>query len=355
MKGFFALKGGDSELKGAPEIVKLLPLGRVRTEKGDFDVDEESFQMMRTQMLKHGVDIVIDYEHQTLKDIQAPAGGWIKDLVLQDGAIAAKVEWTDTARQYLENKEYRYLSPVVLVNKGNKATMLHSAALTNTPAIDGMFPIINSIGLEEYLEADDTKQGGNDMNELLKKIGALLGLGEDASEEEVMQKLGAALSEAKQLKDEAGAKQSPEEEGKVVANKFVCKLLGLEAGAKTEDVTAAIMALKQPKGVVPETEFLALKAKIEHKEADDAVLVALKAGKIAAAQKEWATEYALKDPKGFEAFVAKAPQVVPMGEIGIEPDGNKGNKQPNEATLRVCKMLGVSKEDLEKYGKEKED
>ena len=74
MKGFFALSGGESELKGAPEIVKLLPLGHVSTKKGDFEVDEESFKAMKAQMQQHGVDIVIDYEHQTLKDIQAPAG-----------------------------------------------------------------------------------------------------------------------------------------------------------------------------------------------------------------------------------------------------------------------------------------
>lgn len=354
MKGFFALSGGDAELKGAPEIVKLLPLGHVSTKKGDFEVDEESFRAMKAQMQQHGVDIVIDYEHQTLKDIQAPAGGWIKELVLQDGAIAAKVEWTDAARQYLERKEYRYLSPVVLVNKDNRATMLHSAALTNTPAIDGMFPIINSVGLEDYEDGDNKEGGNNSMNELLKKIAALLGLGEDATEEEVMQKLGSALNEAKQLKEKAG-QQPTEEEGKVVANKVVCGLLGLEAGAKTEDVTAAIMALKQPKGFVPETEFRSLKEKIERKEADDAVLVALKAGKIAAAQKEWATEYALKDPDGFKAFVAKAPQVVPMGEISTEPDGGRAPQQSDEATLKVCKMLGVSEEDLKKYGFGKDD
>ena len=337
MKGFFALSGGESELKGAPEIVKLLPLGHVSTKKGDFEVDEESFKAMKAQMQQHGVDIVIDYEHQTLKDIQAPAGGWIKELVLQDGAIAAKVEWTDTARQYLKNKEYRYLSPVVLVGKDNRATMLHSAALTNTPAIDGMFPIINSLGLEDYGDSDNKEGGNNTMNELLKKIAALLGLGEEATEEEVMQKIGEALNEAKQRGDAAGQKQPPEEEGKIVANKVVCGLLGLEAGAKTDDVAAAIMALKHPKGFVPETELRALKEKIERKEADDAVLVALKAGKIAAAQKEWATEYALKDPNGFKAFVEKAPQ------------------QTSEETLKICKMLGVSEEDLKKYGFGKDD
>lgn len=82
-------------------------------------------------------------------------------------------------------------------------------------------------------------------------------------------------------------------------------------------------------------------------------MVALKSGKISTAQKDWAKEYALKDPNGFEKFVEKAPQVVPVGEIDFE---EKANKQTDfdDATMVVCKMLGVSKEDIEKYGKDGE-
>jgi DNA repair exonuclease SbcCD ATPase subunit len=116
--------------------------------------------------------------------VQAPAGGWIKDLIIDGDAIAAKVEWTPTAKEYLEKKEYRYLSPVVLVRKSdNKAVALHSAALTNTPAIDGMFPIVNSINLDEF------EEGGTLNMDIIKKIAALLGLDENTPEEEVLQKL----------------------------------------------------------------------------------------------------------------------------------------------------------------------
>ena len=53
-------------------------------------------------------------------------------------------------------KEYRYLSPVVLVRKRDqKATAIHSVALTNTPAIDGMFALVNSLDIE------DISEGGN--------------------------------------------------------------------------------------------------------------------------------------------------------------------------------------------------
>lgn len=91
------------------------------------------------------LDLVIDYEHQTLSDVQAPAAGWIKDLYPGEDALMARVEWTKKGREYIANKEYRYLSPVVLVKKADQhAAVFHSAALTNTPAITGMFAIINS-------------------------------------------------------------------------------------------------------------------------------------------------------------------------------------------------------------------
>ena len=34
----------SSEIDGVPDKVKLLPLGLVKSQKGDFVVDEESFQ-----------------------------------------------------------------------------------------------------------------------------------------------------------------------------------------------------------------------------------------------------------------------------------------------------------------------
>ena len=138
-----------ANLTGAPEYIRVLPLGYVSSEKGDFLVDNESFHMMKEHMKHRAIDIVIDYEHQTLSDVQAPASGWIKDLTFKADGIYAKVEWTERAKKYLTNGEYRYLSPVILVrNRDKKAIQLHSVALTNTPAINGMTPIVNAIDLE---------------------------------------------------------------------------------------------------------------------------------------------------------------------------------------------------------------
>ena len=353
MNDFLTLKGGEVDVGGAPEVISVLPFGHVVSQKGEFDVDEESLAAMKAQIAERGVDLVVDYEHQTLTGDRAPAAGWVKELFAEDGHIKARVEWTIPAKQYLENKEYRYLSPVITVRKSdNKATGLHSLALTNTPAIAGMTPIVNS----------STFQGGEtNMNELIKKIAAALGLGEDAGEEQILEALSACVEENKALKEAAeGGKapgKKPGEDGKpedqddgIVANKSVCELLGLKAGASTADVAASIMALKG--GV--DGRVKALEEKLADRDAEGAVELALKSGKITPAQRGWAKGYALKSPDGFKEFLEKAPQAVPMSEIaGGDALALKGNK-PDEATMLVCKQLGVSAEDVQKYGMKEE-
>ena len=85
MKEFLTLKGGEVDVGGAPEIISVLPLGLVKSQKGDFVVDEESLEAMKAQIAKRGVDVVVDYEHQTLTGERAPAAGWVKDLFLDAG------------------------------------------------------------------------------------------------------------------------------------------------------------------------------------------------------------------------------------------------------------------------------
>lgn len=340
------LKGENVEVAGAPEVIAVLPIGHVVSSKGEFNVSAESLAAMKAEVRRKGVDLVVDYEHQTLKGVQAPAAGWVKDLFLKDGRICARVEWTPKAKEYLENREYRYLSPVVSVRKSDDlAVGLHSIALTNTPAIEGMDPIVNS---ETFSESE----GGKQMEELWKRLAQMLGLEEDADGEEILAAVEQAVEAGKTLKEQAAA--GGENAEKVVANKAVCELLDLKAGAPVEDVMAKIQALKAGNigGVNVLAELKALKAEMAQKDADDAVVKALKAGKISAAQKDWAKSYALSDPKGFAVFVEKAPQVVPMGEFDFGTEKKELKQELDEAALKVCKQLGISEDDFEKYGKE---
>ena len=158
-----------------------------------------------------------------------------------------------------------------------------------------------------------------------------------------------ALKEAAEGKKPGDGKQPPEEDT-VVANKAVCELLGLKAGAPAAEVAAVIMSLKG--GI--DGRVKALEEQLADRDAEEAVELGLKSGKITPAQKGWAKDYALKSPEGFKSFLEKAPQVVPMSEVaGGEALALKG-KKPDEATMLICKQLGVSAEDLEKYGMKEE-
>lgn len=332
-----------------PDIIKILPVGNVSSEKGNFIVDKESFQLMKAEMERRGIDIVIDYEHQTLDNVQAPAGGWVKELVYTDEAIMAKVEWTPRAEEYLKNKEYKYLSPVILTRKkDNKAVVLHSIALTNTPAINGMFAIVNSIDsdINNKITEGDVKMD-------LKKVIELLGLSEDATEEQVMEELIKRLSKPADGDGNEDAKKDEQdnEQKEVVANSVILGLLGLDKTAKTEDVAGKIMALKTG-SLNKEKEIEDIIKKMKERDAEDAVLTAMKAGKVTAAQKDWAKAYALKDSEGFAAFVNKAPVIVPMGKLDFIDAPKK--KASEEVDALVLKATGISKEDIEKYADKEE-
>lgn len=352
MSKFIVCSGDTVDVDGVPKEIKILPLGLVHSQKGDFSVDDESVEMIRQQFKDRKLDLVIDYEHQTLKDIQAPAGGWIKDIYKGDDAVIAKVEWTPRAEEYLKNKEYKYLSPVVMVRKKDrKAMAIHSVALTNTPAIDGMFPMVNSIDIENIDEnEEETKMD-------LKELAVMLGLPETATEDEVKEAISAAKkaaedkAKAEQTKPGEKMEENADKGGagcEPVANSVVLSLLGLKEDAKTEDVAAAVMSLKAGGA---DAEMIALKKELKERDADDLVQMALKDGKITAAQKEWAKAYALSDKEGFKSFLDKAPVVVPQGKLDLK-DAPKSEKA--EYDTAILKNCGISEEDVKKYFKEED-
>jgi len=94
-------------------------------------------------------DRPIDYEHQTLNSEKngqaAPAAGWFNASELQwrdDSGLWIKPRWTDRARDFIANKEYRYLSAVFPYDETTGQPLwLHSVALTNDPGLDGLHPL----------------------------------------------------------------------------------------------------------------------------------------------------------------------------------------------------------------------
>ncbi len=333
------------DLSGVPEVIRVLPKGHVSSTKGDFEVDDRDIAGIIRQFKARRLDLVIDYEHQTLSDVQAPAAGWIKDLYPGEDALMARVEWTKKGREYIANKEYRYLSPVVLVKKADQhAAVFHSAALTNTPAITGMFAIINS----DALSIEEEEEPRMELSALIE----LLGLEEGTAEEDVLKRIKELTQQAAE-EGQGGqeGKEGPAKEGtQLVANKTVLDLLGLPEDARTEDVTARIMAFKAGDSAL-QRRVAELEKQAASQKAEELVGLALKDGKLSPAQKEWAVAYALSDPKGFAKFVEKAPVVVPMGKTAFAADERK----QDGVDWRILKNQGVTEEDLKKYGGMEDD
>ena len=250
-----------------PERVVLAPWGRVESQKGVFFVDEESAEMVVRAFHKHGTDLPIDYEHQTLggefasPDGRAPAAGWIKSLSAEPGVgIVGHIEWTPQGREMLAAREYRYLSPVALIRRSDRKLVgIHSAALTNKPASVAREAIGNRTLVSE--------SGTDDESDSLVQVRVELNLADDVSGREV---LAAAHQRLRDLSEAARTRRSEER-----------------------------------------------------------IVEAMRAGKLAAGQKSWAEALIAKDEALFEAWFRSAPVVVRPGVIAAPP--LSGSERANRA------------------------
>ncbi len=347
-----------NELDGVPEWFRLFPWGFVKSTKGDFFVTRESADLIINTFRERGNDTVIDYEHQTLDGGQAPAAGWIKDYEAREDGIWAKAEWTGNASQYILNKEYRYFSPVIYTRKNDKVLVaVKNVALTNDPAMANVLPIVlknlnqsNSLkeeklmlkklaeilGIEspeepKILEAVKALKAAPPANNL-KDINIILGIKEDAEAAE-------ALTSLKALK----SKQTDP----ATAHAEVLSLLDLKDTATLAEVKGRVIALKNPDGYVSKEDFISLKDKLDQRDRNELVSMALSNGKITPAQKDWAEKYALKDPEGFKAFVDQAPVVVPLDQINLTR--TEKTAIPDDVQLSINKQLGIEQELVDKY------
>lgn len=137
--------------------------------KGSFELNQATFDQMVGNFEKSGVDIVCDYEHQTLYGEIAPASGWIKKIPMslksENGELFAKIDWTEAAKAYIGNDEYHYLSPVFAPNTIDQATganigwTLHSVALTNKPFLQELDEVrLNKLNNQTKEETSMTQE-----------------------------------------------------------------------------------------------------------------------------------------------------------------------------------------------------
>jgi phage I-like protein len=227
----------------APSRIKVLPAGQFSAVDGrpgnvdgvkakTWNLSPEAAQAVVSAFQATKLDMVIDYEHQTINAHQngqpAPAAGWIiaLEFVLGDG-LYAQVKWTDEAQAFLTQKAYRYLSPVFSFDPltGVVARLLH-VALTNTPALNTQWlPALVALGQVFSTTTHTTTQESLRMDKTL--VTAALGLPADTPDNTVLAQLTAASGEVARLKASQfdPAKHIPLEEH----TKTVAELAALKA------------------------------------------------------------------------------------------------------------------------------
>ncbi len=275
--------GGSS----VPSVeITVLPDGLVVSKKGSFLLDRAAAIDIMQEFSAHQTQLVIDFEHQSLggkyssPDGKAPAAGWITALRYQVGVgIVGTVEWNEDARAMIRAGQYRYLSPVVAVRQSDsRAIALHSAALTNKPAISGM----DVLAAKSHLRKEQRIMAGEPMGP------AEAGISTDVTIGRIMEKLGiesvegsgtdAILDSILSAIDSLKTKDSGEGDGGAegdakaaeVANS-VRKLLGVDEQAGGEELRVIINTLKAGADATAELkkEVVALKANAQQRNVDD--------------------------------------------------------------------------------------
>lgn len=307
-----------------PEWVELIPAGGTVT-----GIDGRSWINDQPQGIldhfarykAHNRELPIDYEHASeLKapnGEQAPAAAWGTELAIREGgSIWARVEWTPKGLEAVANREYRYLSPVLIYEKKTRRIVgIASVGLTNKP----------NLTLTALNQEGDNHQQETDM---LKRICTKLGLAETASEADAM----AAIGDMQQgLATANNRAENPS------LDKFVPR----------EDYNTAMARATNAEQAVADQKKTELEAAI-NAEIDAALRPP---SKITPATVEYHRS-ACREIGGlerFRAFVKLAPEIG--ADSGL--DGKKtpdGHEALNADQAKIAGMFGNSAEDLKTYG-----
>lgn len=157
----------------APSQIRVFPYGKFELEESPpitITVDQESINNIVADFARRGNEMVIDYEHQSRKGAEAPAAGWITELIDRGTkGLWASVSWTQKAKDFLENREYRYFSPTFWVRQTDKKVVrLINIALTNNPKTNNMVPLVASM--------DSHSLPWNVLSEDQRRLNTMLGI-----------------------------------------------------------------------------------------------------------------------------------------------------------------------------------
>ncbi|WP_372404955.1 phage protease [Acinetobacter piscicola] len=290
------------------------------------------------------IDLVIDYEHGTLKSQTdgkpAPASGWIKSFEYVDGVglCSSDFKWTAQAQGFIDAEEYKYLSPVFSYTPAGDITGLLCVALTNTPNLDELPALLAAAAQDLFIQNSNEDDL---MPEFLKLMLKKLGLAENATEAEVLTAANSFFAKV----DAAGF-------GTELAKE---QTLNAAVDAVIVSKTAANNQQPDPSKFVPiavvtglQQQIATLSANSNKTEIDTLYTAACSNGQLLGEHMQaWGRKLADDQPEEFKKFVASAPKIAALN--GKQTDGTNvaANNQQQQETkhtpeaLHVANLMGV--------------
>ena len=338
---------------------QLLPVGPFKARDGrPFDVPGGHWQLDKTiattlinRAKALGQDILIDYDHQTLKVDQngqpAPAAGWYNgdEIEWREGeGLFIKPRWTERAAALVAAKEYRFLSAVFPYDAQGRPLELRMTAITNDPGVVGMQALaaLSAQLIQPGQPATLTKE--NSMNELLKKLLAKLGI--ELTGDPTDEQLQKALTELDSL--QASAKKAPELEAALSAEKASLAALKAQPGGQVD--LAQYVPVATYNALV--TQVAALTAQVDTTDAATLIKEARTAGKVVAAEEEYLTAFAAqKGVAALKALLEPRPAIAALTAsqtAAVTLPEKKGEAVLSAEDKYAADQLGISHEDFAK-------
>ncbi len=284
----------------------------------------------------HLVPLVVDYQHQSLADDpeRAIAAGWVHELIDRGpGGLWARVQWTERAALFIENGEYRYISPEIAFDAVNKETgqpqgvTLLAVALTNRPFFEGMAPVVLCAEAADHAVWVEPAAGAPETP--LRNAASPIPL--PAGGEEPL--ASPPLSPLPACASGASAGEGPGV-GSSFSESHLRGLLGLDEEA---DIPRALADLSAGAGEAAE-----LRERIGGMERDRLVTDAIAEGKLPPALGEWARGYAFGDPEGFRAFLAGQTPNLLFAELGAG-DAPDADDSAEERLVRLAERVASAR------------
>ena len=340
-----------------PEYLVLIPEGIFKGIDGrPFDAPHWNLTPERGEQIvaalnQRSIDMVVDYEHATLKAQEsgdpAPAAGWLKSGGFQYikgvGVCSAQFEWTDKASGYISSDEYKYLSPVFFYDKNGDVKQLLHIALTNTPNLDQLPEARLAAAAQDFLSQNSQQQDSEMNEELLEHLRWMLNLPISATAEEIIAELNKLIA---QIQDTTGVAVAANSQNLFDAIEAMKQLKVAANSSSTVDPTQFV-----PMAVYQEAVLQAGQANTaaQTKEIDDLITAACSDGRLTGeATINWYKAQAATNPDFVKAQLEALPKIAALTQqqtsqvnLAANHQQHQGNQQVTAETLAVGNLMGV--------------